>query len=42
LAVGGLGAAPLAAWATKRIPVRPFMVLIGLLVIGLSIRTLVR
>jgi uncharacterized membrane protein YfcA len=42
LAVGGLGAAPLAAWATKRIPVRPFMILIGLLVIALSIRTLVR
>lgn len=42
LALGGLVAAPLAAWATKRIPLRPFMLAVGILVIALSIRTLVR
>ena len=40
LALGGVLAAPLGAWAVKRIPPRPFMVLIGVLVIALSTRTL--
>lgn len=42
LALGGLLAAPIAAWACSRVPLKPLMVLVGLLVIGLSIRTLVR
>lgn len=42
LALGGLLAAPLAAWSTSRVPLKPLMVLVGLLVIGLSLRTLLR
>jgi uncharacterized membrane protein YfcA len=42
LALGGLLAAPLGAWACARIPHRPFMVAVGLLVIVLSLRTLLR
>lgn len=42
LALGGLAAAPLGAWATTRVPLKPLMVLVGLLVIALSVRTLVR
>jgi len=41
LATGGILAAPLGAFACKHIPHRPFMFLVGLLVIGLSIRTLI-
>lgn len=41
LAVGGVLAAPLAAWACRRAPMKPFMILVGLLVIALSARTLV-
>jgi hypothetical protein len=37
---GGILAAPLAAAATQKIPLRPLMILVGLLIIGLSIRTL--
>jgi uncharacterized membrane protein YfcA len=40
LALGGLPAAPLAAWACKRLPVRRLMVVVGLLVIAVSLRTL--
>lgn len=40
LAVGGVLAAPLAAWACRRVPVKPLMVLVGALVIALSVRTL--
>ncbi len=42
LALGGMAAAPLGAYACKRIPHRPFMFLVGLLVMGLSARTLVK
>lgn len=42
LALGGVLAAPIGAWACKRIPVRPFMVLVGVLVVALSLRTLVK
>jgi len=42
LAVGGLLAAPIGAWACKRIPVKPFMIFIGIIVITLSIRTLLK
>jgi len=40
LGVGGVLAAPIGAWACKRIPVKPFMILIGILVIALSLRTI--
>lgn len=40
LALGGVAAAPLGAWLSKHIPVRPFMVLVGLLIITLSTRNL--
>jgi uncharacterized membrane protein YfcA len=40
LALGGIVAAPLGAWAAKRIPHKPFMVLVGLLIIAISARTL--
>lgn len=42
LALGGVVAAPLGAWAAKRIPHKPFMILVGLLVSGLSIRNLLK
>jgi uncharacterized membrane protein YfcA len=42
LALGGLVAAPIGAWACTRIPLKPFTVIVGLLVIGLSLRTLLR
>jgi uncharacterized membrane protein YfcA len=42
LALGGLAAAPVGAWACTRIPLRPFTVVVGLIVIGLSLRTLLR
>jgi uncharacterized membrane protein YfcA len=41
LAVGGVLAAPLAAWACRRLPLKPLMILVGSLVIALSVRTLV-
>lgn len=40
LAAGGLLAAPLGAWLCGRVPRRPFMIVVGLLVAGLSFRTL--
>lgn len=42
LALGGVIAAPLGAWAAKHIPHKPFMVLVGLLVTGLSTRNLLK
>ncbi len=42
LAVGGVVAAPIGAWVCKRVPHRPFLILVGLVVIGLSIRTLLK
>lgn len=42
LALGGVPAAPVGAWACKHLPVQRLMVLVGLLVIGLSLRTLLR
>jgi uncharacterized membrane protein YfcA len=42
LALGGLLAAPIGAWACQRLPTRPFMVLVGLLIVGLSTRTLLK
>lgn len=40
LAIGGVLAAPLAAYLCKRIPVKPFMILVGVLVIIVSARTI--
>ncbi len=42
LAIGGMIAAPLGAWSSKHIPHKPFMVLIGFLVIGISLRNLLK
>src|SRR5262249_48659985 len=41
LALGGLPAAPIAAWACARLPVKRMTVAVGLLVIATSARTLV-
>jgi uncharacterized membrane protein YfcA len=41
LAAGGAIAAPFAAYACKRLPHRPFTLLVGVLVIALSVRTLI-
>lgn len=40
LGIGGVLAAPLGAWTSRHIPVRPFMIFVGVLVILLSTRTL--
>jgi|SRR5688500_11287421 len=40
LALGGVVAAPFGAWLVRRVPVKPMMMLVGLLIIGLSLRTL--
>lgn len=42
LALGGLPAAPVAAWACKHLPLRRMMALVGLLVIATSSRTLLK
>lgn len=42
LAAGGVLAAPIGAWTCKRVPLKPFMILIGILVIALSLRTLLK
>ncbi len=41
LALGGVLAAPLAAFACKKMPVRTLMVLVGLLILILSLRTVI-
>jgi len=40
LALGGLPAAPLGAWACKHMPLRPLTVIVGILIVALSVRTL--
>jgi len=40
LAIGGVLAAPLGAWASRHIPVKPFMILVGILICAISLRTL--
>lgn len=42
LALGGVIAAPLGAWAAKRIPHKPFMILVGVLVTAVSLRNLLK
>jgi len=40
LMIGGIAAAPIAALVAKRLPVKPFMILVGILIIVLSLRNL--
>ena len=42
LALGGVLAAPIGAWACKRIPIKPFMFFVGAIVITLSLRTIIK
>ncbi|HEX5705963.1 MAG TPA: sulfite exporter TauE/SafE family protein [Pyrinomonadaceae bacterium] len=42
LAIGGILAAPIGAYAVKRVPLRPLMFFVGLLIIFLSARTLLK
>jgi len=42
LAVGGIVAAPIGAYACKKVPIKPLMFFVGLLVIFLSARTLLK
>ena len=41
LIVGGVCAAPLAAWFCKKIPVRPLLAIVGLLIVGLNLYNLI-
>jgi len=40
LIIGGVIAAPLAAFVCKRVPTRAMMIMVGVLIVGLSLRTL--
>jgi uncharacterized protein len=42
LAVGGIMAAPIGAYAVKRVPLKPLMFFVGLLIVTLSVRTLIK
>lgn len=42
LLVGGVVAAPFAAWLTRRLPARPLMATVGVLVVLLSLYNLSR
>lgn len=42
LALGGLIAAPFAAWACKRVPHKPMLAIVGLVIIGVAARTLIK
>jgi len=42
LAMGGMVAAPFGAWAAKRIPHKPFMILVGVLITLVSTRNLLK
>ncbi len=42
LALGGVLAAPIGAYACKKLPVKPFMILVGVLIMAISARTLYR
>ncbi len=42
LLIGGAVAAPLAAFAAKKLPHRPFMLLVGVLIVVLNVRVLVK
>ena len=40
LAIGGVVAAPIGAWLVRRVRPRPVLAVVGVLVIGISLRTL--
>lgn len=40
LAIGGIIAAPLGGWLVKRVPARPMLLVTGLVLVGLGVRTL--
>ena len=40
LIIGGVCAAPLAAWICKKIPVRPLLAIVGILIIALNLYSL--
>ena len=42
VALGGVIAAPLAAYICKKVPVRPLLAVVGLLIIGLNIYNLIK
>jgi uncharacterized membrane protein YfcA len=42
LALGGLIAAPVAAYACKRVPHKPMLAIVGLVIIGVAARTLIK
>ncbi len=42
LALGGAVAAPFGAYLTKKIPTKPMMIVVGCLIIGLSLRTIIQ
>ena len=42
LAIGGVVAAPFGGWMVKRLPPRPMMCFVGVLVVALSVRTLLK
>ena len=42
LVIGGVIAAPLAAYTTKKLPLRALMLLVGVVIIGLSLRTILK
>jgi len=42
LVLGGVIAAPLAAYATRQIPDRPLMILVGVVIVLLSVREMAR
>lgn len=42
LLLGGVIAAPIAAYSVKKLPTRALMAMVGLLIIGLSIRTIIK
>jgi hypothetical protein len=42
LAIGGILAAPIGAYAVKKVPLKPLMFCVGLLIIFLSARTLLK
>ena len=42
MVLGGVLAAPMAAFVCKKIPARPFMVLVGILILVLNLHTLLQ
>ena len=42
LVIGGVCAAPLAAWICRKIPVRPLLAIVGILIIALNLYSLLQ